>query len=180
MERLGCSLPGVCLCLSLNSLSHFLQLLTRTNQKIISDVIETNESVFYLALLKIPSTPSCEHCRIKALCCHVSWQMRTWRRPVFCIVPLTEELCVWLWIVKQRQSLCYCRHFMVIYRKLLFLFCSPWMTPVFPPQVLLPEAAHHSVNMNQVINLLSWMFTEGMRSSALLEGTTAGVVTFGQ
>lgn len=44
---------------------------------------------------------------------------------------------------------------MVIYRKLLFLFCSPWMTPVFPPQVLLPEAAHHSVNMNMKLLICS-------------------------
>lgn len=42
----------------------------------------------------------------------VTWLRRLRKKHhtfILCIVPLTEELCVWLWIVKQRQSLCYCR-----------------------------------------------------------------------
>lgn len=54
--------------------------------------------------------------------------------------------------------------------RLCFLSCC------FPPQITSPEADQHSVNQNEVINVLSWMWTKAANVGALLEGTTAGVL----
>lgn len=51
---------------------------------------------------------------------------------------------------------------LVSYIKLPVFLSFPLMTALFPPQMLLPEAAHHWPNLNKVINLLSCMFTESL------------------
>lgn len=49
------------------------------------------------------------------------------------------------------------------------------MTPAFPPQMPLPEATQCNLNLDKVIFLLHWMFTEAIKFGVLLKGTTAGV-----
>lgn len=114
-----------------------------------------------LSLLKTSSMPSCWHCRIVALCCHVCWQIRTWWRPVFCIVPLTEELCVWLWIFKQKQSLCDCPQ-----------FCGHLQEAVvFPAHPEWLQYSHHRCSYLRLLTTV-WMWIKLLICSAgcLLRG----------